>query len=328
MTASMRVVVVGGTGNISTPLVHALVAAGHEVTVFVRGTRTRALPESVRILRGDRTDRAAFEALMQRERFDAAYDMVCFTSEDAASDLRAFDGVSQLVHTSSIGTFGIPLTQLPANESEPLRPADDDGKARADETFREAHRNAGFPVTILKLALTWGPGLPLLRQLAFDDPHWLGRLRAGKPLLIGGDGLQKWAMCHSEDAAVAYVGVLGQPSALGEDYIVAHPEPTTWIDYHRQIADALGVELRLVHASADELLRLWPEGTDMLADTRWDVWFDVSKLQAVVPTFRPTITLRDRAAEWVAFAEAQAPPPSGEGREDEILTLLGKAAQA
>ncbi len=328
MTGALRVVVVGGTGTISTPLVHALVAAGHAVTAFVRGTRSRALPDAVRVLRGDRRDRAAFEALMRRERFDAAVDMVCFDAEDAASDLRAFDGVGHLLHTSTIGTFGR-LERVPADESAPVRPlsAPAREKARADELLLDAHRDAGFPVTILKPAHTWGVGMPVIRQLAIEDPHWLARLRAGKPLLVAGDGLQRWSLCHAEDAAQAYVGLLGRSAAFGETYVVTSPEPIAWVDYHRQVADALGAPLRLVHAPAEELLRAWPEGTELLAAaTRWDVCFDVAKLQAAVPGFRPAIALRDRVAEQVAAWEAVAPPPPDGGREDAILEALGHAA--
>src|SRR5579884_3954373 len=81
----MRVCVVGGTGNISTGIVKALLGFGHEVTVFTRGQRESRLPFGVRYLTGDRKDRATFEAAMQAERFDAAIDMISFTEEDAAS---------------------------------------------------------------------------------------------------------------------------------------------------------------------------------------------------------------------------------------------------
>ncbi|HEU4701124.1 MAG TPA: NAD-dependent epimerase/dehydratase family protein [Conexibacter sp.] len=321
----MRVVVVGGTGNISTPLVHALAAAGHEVTVFVRGTRTRTLPEGVRVLHGDREDRAAFEELMRREAFDAAYDMICFTAEDAESDLRAFAGVGHFVHTSTISTFGGPLADLPATESTAIRPiaAYGTGKARADEVFLEAHRRDGFPVTMFKPAHAWGPGFPIVRQLAATDRHWIGRLRAGKPLLIAGDGLQKWCLCHSEDVAQGYLGVLGQPWAFGETYIITGPEPIDWLEYHRQIAEALDAPLRLVHAPVEDVLRVWPEGTGLLAsNARWDNWYDVSKLQAAVPSFRPHLTLLDRIAEHVAWAEVSW-APEGPDREDEVLRELG-----
>ncbi len=53
----MRVCVVGGTGNISTGIVKALLAFGHEVSVFTRGQRESRLPDGVRYLHGDRKDR-------------------------------------------------------------------------------------------------------------------------------------------------------------------------------------------------------------------------------------------------------------------------------
>jgi len=321
------VVVVGGTGNISTPLVHALAAAGHEVTVFSRGATTRALPDGVRVLRGDRGDRAAFEATMRRERFDAAYDMISFTPEDATSALRAFDGVEQLVHTSTVSTFGGALAELPANEDTPLRPIIDYGreKARGDEVLLEAHRRRGFPVTIFKPAHAWGVGFPVLRQLSAEDPRWIARLRAGKPLLVADGGRQQWCLCHSEDVAQAYVGVLGQPFALGETYIVTGPEPTTWLDYHRDVADALGAPPpRFVHASSEALLRLWPEGTGLLsAHTRFETVFDVSKLMAAVPSFRPRLTLVDRVVEAVEWMEATGRLAADDGREDEVIAALG-----
>src|SRR5437867_1650688 len=137
----MRVVVVGGTGNISTGVVKALLQFGHEVTVFNRGLRPGRLPDGVRHIRGDRADRAAFEATMRAERFDAAVDMLCYTAEDAESDRRAFRGVRHLIHTSTVCTFGGPLADLPAYEDTPQRPITAYGrnKQAADDVLLAAH---------------------------------------------------------------------------------------------------------------------------------------------------------------------------------------------
>ena len=101
-----RVVVVGGTGNISGALVDCLVAAGHETTVFVRGQSRRKIPDGVRVITGDRADRAEFERAMQAESFDVAIDMIAYKLEDAESAARAFSGVDHLIHTSTVATFG------------------------------------------------------------------------------------------------------------------------------------------------------------------------------------------------------------------------------
>ncbi|MAF11702.1 epimerase, partial [Candidatus Poribacteria bacterium] len=49
----MRVVVVGGTGNISTSIVRELLELGHDVTCYNRG-RSGSPPDGVRVIQGDR----------------------------------------------------------------------------------------------------------------------------------------------------------------------------------------------------------------------------------------------------------------------------------
>src|SRR5262249_55905012 len=71
----MRVLVIGGTGLISTGIVKALLARGHDVSVFNRGQRKSRLPEGVTYLQGNRRDYPAFEAAMQDVACDAVIDM-------------------------------------------------------------------------------------------------------------------------------------------------------------------------------------------------------------------------------------------------------------
>jgi nucleoside-diphosphate-sugar epimerase len=88
----MKIGIVGGTGNISQPIVKLLLEQGHEVVCVNRG-ETRPIHPGARLIKVDRKDRVRFEALMQAEKFDAAIDMICFDAADAASSVRAFRGV-------------------------------------------------------------------------------------------------------------------------------------------------------------------------------------------------------------------------------------------
>ena len=301
----MRVVVVGGTGNISTGVVKALLQFGHEVTVFNRGLRPSRLPNGVRRIVGDRADRAAFEATMQAERFDAALDMICYTADDAESDRRAFRGVRHLIHTSTVCTFGGPLADAPADEGTPQRPITEYGrnKQAADDVFLAAHARGELPVTIFKPAHTWGPGMIVIRQLGFDR-RWLDRVRRGRPILISGDGENLWSYCHSDDAGVAYAAALGRERCLGQVYIVTAPRFTTWREYHERIAAALGHRLTLVEAPADFLIAAWPENTGLLgSQARWNQFYRVDKLRSDVPEFRPRISLEEGIPANVAWME-------------------------
>jgi nucleoside-diphosphate-sugar epimerase len=324
--SARRVLIVGGTGNISGALVDAFLAAGHHVTVLNRGQRQRSLPADVRVLLADRRDRDAFETQVQAEAFDAALDMICYSAEDAESDLRAFRDVEHVIHTSTVATFGGPLPRLMADERTPVRPvsAYGHGKAEADRVFLRAREEHDFPVTIVKPASTWGPGMPVIRQLGFDRA-WIHRLRTGRPLLIAGDGQTLWSLCHSEDVAQAYRGLLFAPWAVGETYIATAPHPVTWERYHLDVAEALGVVAHLVSAPADLLIRSWHAGTQLLAEqTRWHQCYDVTKLQSALPEWQPRLTLVDRIAENVAWMESAGLLDTGpSAEEDRIVAALG-----
>ena len=116
----MKICVVGGTGNISTSFVKLLLEQGHDVTCFNRGQRG-PVPDGARVIFGDRANREDFEQKVQQERFDVAIDMICFSAEDAQSDLRAFRGVSHFVQCSTVQTYGLEMDWLPATEDHPLR---------------------------------------------------------------------------------------------------------------------------------------------------------------------------------------------------------------
>lgn len=319
----MRVVVVGGTGNVSSGVVKALLQFGHDVTVYNRGLRPSRLPHGVRHVRGDRTDRAVFEQTMWDERFDVAIDMICYTAADAESDLRAFRGVRQLIHTSTVCTLGGPLPDVPADESTPLSPITDYGrnKKAADEVFLVAHARGEIPVTIFKPAHTWGPGMIVIRQLGFDR-RWLDRVRRGKPLLITGDGENLWSYCHSDDTGIAYAAAVGRARCLGETYIVTSPRYTTWREYHEHVAGALGYHVTLVEAPADLLLTAWPKNTGLLeSQARWNQCYHVAKLQRDVPEFQPQISLEDGIPANVAWMEEQGllEDSRADAAEDQII---------
>lgn len=301
----MRVVVVGGTGNISTGIVKALLEVGHEVTVFTRGQRESRLPEGVRYLKGDRKDRAAFESLMQIEKFDAAIDMISFNAEDAQSALRAFRGVKHLIHCSTVCTFGGPLPKVPANEETPLRPITDygRGKVAADNLLLEADRRGEVPVTIFKPAQTYGPGMVFIRQLGFDR-SWIDRLRKGKPIIVSGDGNNLWSLCHSHDAGVGFAAAIGREKCFGQSYIITSPNYVTWQEYHERAAAGLGYKAEIMHVPAEILLKVWLQNCGLLASqARWHQCYDVSKIQGDIPEFAPKIELEEGVVENVRWME-------------------------
>ena len=259
----MNVLVVGGTGNISLGIVKALRKQNHEVVMFNRGQHPDPPPAGIRVIHGDRCHRRDFEQKMHAEKFDAVIDMISYTADDAASALRAFRGrVDHFIHCSTVMTYGppFPFGGINIGESAPLNGTSDYGlgKIAADKLLLEAHAEDGFPVTVFKPSYTHGPGMKVYRQLG-NDGSWIDRLRKGKPILSVGDGLNYFQFLASRDAGVGFAAALGRRHCLGEVYNIVRPQARTWDEWHRTVAEALGVKAEVVHVPQETLIAIAPE---------------------------------------------------------------------
>ena len=326
----MRIVIVGGTGNISTSIVRRLLEQGHEVACFNRGQSGR-LPQGARLIKGDRANEAEFEGAMQREKFDAAIDMICFNARQAQSSVRAFRGIGHFVHCSTVCTYGIQYDWFPATEDHPLRPITDYGrdKVAADQVFLDALAKEKFPVTILKPSTTYGPRMGMLRQVAWEF-SWIDRVRKGKPILVCGDGNALHQFLHVDDAALGFAGVLGQPHCIGQTYHILRREFTTWADYHRAAMKVLGREVEVVGVPLKDLLKI-DAARFGICDTIFahSTYYSPEKLFRDAPEFRPRISLEEgmRRVLDVMDRERRVPDSDLETWEDKIIAAQRAVAR-
>ncbi|MFC6725390.1 NAD-dependent epimerase/dehydratase family protein, partial [Halobium palmae] len=208
----MHVLLVGGTGLISTGITCQLVDAGHEVTVFTRGRTEAAIPDEVRRVTGDRTEPGALAEATGDLDVDCVIDVVAFEPEDVEGAIETFAGrVDQYVFCSTIDVYHRPVADMPIVESAARAPPVSEygaNKAACEDRLFDAYRSEGFPATIVRPWHTYGEGGTLIHTLG-SDTGYVDRLREGKPIVVHGDGTSVWAPCHRDDVASAFVGAVG-----------------------------------------------------------------------------------------------------------------------
>ena len=321
----MKICVVGGTGNISTSIVRLLLDEGHDVTCFSRG-QSGSVPSGARHLRGDRMEREGFEKGMQDAAFDAAIDMMCFTPDDAESSIRAFRGVEHFIVCSTVASYGVEFDWLPVTEEHPLRPTTGYGRGKrdADAVFRAAHKAEEFPITIIKPSFTYGPKWPLLRQISpWKSLEWIDRVRKGKPIVVCGDGDAIIQFLHVDDAAPAFVHVIGRGECIGETYNMVDRGYTTWAEYHRTVMKVIGREVEIVGVPFADLQRANVPGFGWCVSTgRFHHYFSGEKLMAHVPEFRPSISLETGIEQVIEAMDRKGIVGDSDAVtwEDEIIT--------
>jgi len=255
----MKVLLIGGTGLISTAIVNQLVARGDEVTVYNRGVTPWRIPKTVKEIKGNRWDYPAFENQMRDVKVDAVIDMVAFAPENAESVLRAFQGrVKQIVVCSTVCVYGGPMTKLPADDNEPHRPVGEYGrnKSKIESVLLSADGTEGTHTTLIRPSYTTGEGAEY-PGLLFDN-SLPNRLKEGLPVIVMDDGRAAWAVAHVSDVGRAFVNALLNPKAYGQAYHATSDEHSTWDGVYRAMAEAVGGKFNPVHIPTDWLYEQAP----------------------------------------------------------------------
>jgi nucleoside-diphosphate-sugar epimerase len=134
----------------------------------------------------------------------------------------------------------------------------------------------------------------------------IARMRAGKPVVVHGDGTSLWTLTHSSDLAKALVGLFGGPQAVGDSFTITSDEYLPWNEIYEIFAKAAGAPApQLVHIASDTIAAAAPDlGPSLLGDKSHSVVFDNSKVKALVPEFICTVPFARGAAQVLSWYDS------------------------
>ena len=335
----MKILMIGGTGTISSAITRQLAASGHELWLINRGNRSDELPEGVRLVTGDineHTDEVV--AKLGDETFDAVCEFIGFLPEQVARDIDIFSGrTRQYVFISSASAYNKPVRQYVISEGTSLANPHWEysrNKIACEELLMKAYREKGFPVTIVRPSHTYCErGVPVSVHGPKGSWQVLKRMMEGKPVIVHGDGSSLWTLTWNEDFARGFIGLLGNPTAIGEAFQIMSDESLTWNQIYQSVADALGVTFKPYHISSDFLAAIAPAAYDfegnLLGDKAATLVFDCSKLKRAVPGFCATTRFDQGVRKAVAYLkehpEAQIEDPEFDAWCDRVIEMMEKA---
>lgn len=326
----MKVLFIGGTGIISSACSELAIKRGIELYLLNRGKSPRPTPPGARVLQADIRQPALVHEAIGNLEFDAVVDWVAFTPEHVQNDINLFSSCTgQYIFISSASAYQTPPKFLPVTESTPLHNPFWEysrNKAACEGLLLDAYRQGGFPMTVVRPSHTYDQTL-----LPFDAGYTVvARMRAGKKVIVHGDGTSLWTLTHNSDFAVGFVGLLGNPHAVGETFHITSDEWISWNQIFEIVACAAGVKPRLVHVPSDLIAAFDPNwGAGLLGDKSHSMIFDNSKIRRLVPEFQPRIPFWQGAKEIIAWYDAdparQMVNPAIDAMHDRILAAMESA---
>ena len=300
----MKILFIGGTGNISTPSSRLAIKKGIDLYHLNRGT-SKVNIEGIKTIMGDINKPEELTEL-KKHNWDVVVNWIAFTAEDMERDIKLFKGkTKQYIFISSASCYQTPLRYPFITESTPLYNNLWDysnNKIKCEDRLMKAYREEGFPITIVRPSYTYDTVIPIAIG-GFKEYTTADRIIKGKPIIIHGDGTSLWTLTHSDDFAKGFVGLLGLTQAIGHAFHITSDEILSWNMIYKILADSLGYELNSVHIASDFICKIEPSFTGtLLADKSESVIFDNTKIKTFVPGFKATIPFAEgikRTLKWL-----------------------------
>lgn len=290
----MNCLVIGGTQFIGRILVAELLKTGHGVTVLHRKPK-HSLGRRVGNIVADRNDPKAVKAALAGKKFDVVFDHVYdwergTTAAHVEGTARAVDGnLQRYVFVSSVAAYGDGLNH---HEGDALA-ADDAAelyvrnKAMSERALFRLHQRIGLPVVTLRPPFIYGPHNPFYREAYFWD-----RLRAGRSIILPGDGRRLMQFVYVKDLVAASLKVMDEPNAAGHAFNIANPRPLSQMELVETLAKVCHKPAKFVRVPREFIARAG--GNPMGPKLYFGVYLDVPPITQItakaqrVLKFKPT----------------------------------------
>ena len=336
----MKILFIGGTGLISSACSELAVSRGHDLFILNRSiSKKYIIPKGAVLLTGDvKTGASYLSGILAGQHFDAVVDFIAYTVEDIERDLALFrDKTEQFVFISSASAYQKPPKNYLITEMTPLENPFwqySRDKIACEERLTKAYIEDGFPITIIRPSLTYGPS-----QIPFCVGSWqhpwtvIDRMIRGKKVIVPGDGTSLWVLTWNSDFAKGLVGLLGNLEARGETFQITSDEVLTWDQIFLEAFTALGIDPKIVHVPADLISAYWPDAIgSLIGDKINSTVFDNSKIKQFVPDFKCEVSWAEGLRKSIAWHESHPQFQTVDKHMDDmfekILAAFGRAYPA
>lgn len=327
----MKVLMIGGNGNISWHCTHKLITEGHEVYVLNRGVTVltrKSLDQGTIHLIADIANSSEVGKVLADHKFDVVVDFLCYKKEHAYRDITMFGKkTKQFIFISSAANykregFSEPITEdrlLEGNSWEYSK-----NKIICEKIFMEAYKKDGFPVTIIRPGHTYDTLIP--EAVGNGDWTIAKRIIEHRPIVVHGNGRSLWTLTHSKDFAEAFFGVVGKKESVGESYHITSDEVLTWSEITKEIASFLGNNTpNIVYVSPENILKEnYDLGIGIIAHKMWNDVYDNRKIKALVPGWEAHIKFQDGIRETISWLLANKARQRVNVELDQLIDKISK----
>ncbi len=252
----MKVLIIGGTGILSTAVVNECVKRNWTVTMLNRGHRKAFINPEVELIKCDVNQLDLVSQLLRDRHFDSVIDFLCYTEQDVEKSISLFAcHTDQYVFISSAQVYNTSLNMVLSEDSEKPQPLwqYSTNKLRAEKKVIEECSRLGVSYTIIRPGVNYDN-----RRIPYGiyppmGQHWTicNRILHDKPIIIWNNGENILNLTRTEDFALGLVGLLGNCQAYNEDFNVVGDYVYSWKDVLEAIGRYLNHPVNMINIPVD-----------------------------------------------------------------------------
>lgn len=291
----MHILLIGGTGVLSSAVTEVATRKGIIVTMINRGSRR--IPEGVELIKANCFDYGYIRKKLVGRRFDAIIDFLCYTDIQTTNSFNLYkDFTNQYFYISSCAVYDTRVGQICQEDSPKVLPiwSYSVEKWDSENHLQKLVEGTGVNYTIIRPCVTYGDTRIPYGIYPKYGYHWTfaARILAGKPIIRWNGGKNRCNMTRVEDFAIGVVGLIGNPKAFNEAFNICGEETPSFNDVLKVLSDYLGKEPILFDLTSEEYAEELPSRRgELLGGRSIDAIISNTKIKSVVPEFKQTIDL-------------------------------------
>jgi len=304
----MNLLVVGGTGVLSTAVVQEALKKGINVSIINRGNRMERIPKGATFLKADVHEEQKVRNLVRGKHYDSVIDFICFNKEQLEYSVNLFkDFADQYVYISTTCVYNAEIPGIKTeNSPKVLKSWPYSRNKWAGEEFIIDHaQKTGLKYTIVRPCVTYDNTRIPYGIMPPYGWHWTlaARIKANKPVVSIGGGQNKWNLMRVEDFAVGVVGLLGNPLALNQAFNICGDTAYTWNEVLEVVGKYVGKKPIIYEMPKEEYAKAYPEQAERLNGRTLDYVCSNEKIKNLIPNYGDTYSLEEGIFKTLKYYE-------------------------
>lgn len=307
----MNILMIGGTGVLSSAVTAEALRQGISVTMINRGNRR--IPEGVELIKSDKDDLRNIAKQLEGRTFDAVMDYLCYTDSQTEKSVQFYKKYTkQYFYISSCAVYNTELLagKMAVEDSPKVLPIwkYSVDKWASEQKIAKLFAESDVKYTIIRPCVTYGDTRIPYGISPMYGYHWtlIARILAGKPIITWNEGKNRCNMTRVEDFAVGVVGLMGNPKAYNEAFNVCGDEFPSQGEVLDAIAEIIGCPVKRINIDGEFYAsEISYRRGELLGGRSIDSLNSNAKMKDAVPTFKHTYSLKEGIQKTINAYKSQ-----------------------